>query len=122
MRGYPATSRRTRAPLEPDKRGALGVCRFVEEDPLGSAVELVGFGGTVSYCGEAHAPMFGEATDHVKNDAGLPRLVEVQAVASDYVEEVFQAQTAQRRRLKVSVATRCFSLPAWVRNRPVPAS
>jgi hypothetical protein len=36
--------------------------------------------------------MFGEAANHVKHDAGLSRLVEMEAVAGNDVEQVLEAE------------------------------
>src|SRR4051812_13935577 len=65
------------------------------EGALGPAVCRVGLLSAVSDRGEADTAELREAAHHVEDDAGLARLVEVQAVTHRDVEQVVERQAAQ---------------------------
>ena len=68
-------------------------------------------------------PSSASRAHHVEDDAGLARLVEVQAVADRDVEQVVDRQAAQEvGSSRWSVATRCFSRPLGAVNSAVPGS
>ena len=57
----------------------------------------------VADCGESNPPQFAEGTHHMKDDTGLPRLIEVNTVTRHNVEEiVWRENTVKRRSLMVT--------------------
>ena len=68
---------------------------LVQDGPFGSLVDRFGFCSGVSDGGQPYSSAFGEAADHVEDDADLSGLVEVKAVAGDDVEEIVDCQCAQ---------------------------
>ena len=68
--------------------GRLGL---LEQHALRGPVQRLGVRRRVADRGQPDPAGLREAADHVEHDAGLPRLVEVQAVAGDDVEQVVEA-------------------------------
>ena len=62
--------------------------RFLLEHRDRPCLDRIRLGGRVSDRGQSHATALPERTQHVEHHAGLPRMVEVQAVAGDDVEQV----------------------------------
>ncbi len=59
------------------------------------------FGGRVPHRREPDTAMLGDTADHVEDDTHLSRLVEVQPVAGDDVEEVVDRERSEALRLEV---------------------
>src|SRR5215204_49029 len=79
------------------KRGA----RLAQQDLLGPLVGGIGLRRGVTHSRKADTSVLGEAADHVEHDATLPRLVEVQAMASDNVKQVVDSEATQQWRFEV---------------------
>ena len=95
------TTRSAESRSHQDRRVAGGRRGLLQQDLLGPSVEGVRLGRAVADGGQTDPAVLGEAADHVEDDAGLPGLVEVQPVARHDVEQVLEAETAQRRRLEM---------------------
>ena len=79
-------------------------------------VEGLGFVTRVTYCGQPCSSQFTESAHHVKHDACLTRLTEVQVVPHDNVEKVVRRQCAVRRRLDVVAGDKELLPPIWGRE------
>ena len=96
---------------------------LVEQDPLGAPVERVRLLGRVADRGQPDPAELGQRADHVEDDAGLARLVEVQAGAGDEVEQVVDREPAQRSVTRGGRSPRGASRArSAVRNSPVAGS
>ena len=68
---------------------------------LRSAVQIFRFVRGVGDGGEPEAPLFADGVDHVKDDAGLGSVVEVQPLPDREVEQVLGGEVGVERRLLV---------------------
>ena len=57
-------------------------------------IQRLGLGVRVGHRGQAERSILTDAVDHVQDDAGLPRLVEVQAVPRHDIEQIVMREYA----------------------------
>src|SRR4051812_10943595 len=90
------TTRWAEARSDQDRGLARGGRCLLQKDLLGLPVPTVRICRAVADRSQPDPPVLGDGADHVQDDAGLARLVEVQPVPCHHVEEVVDAEPPQR--------------------------
>ena len=84
--------------------------RFLIENTNGLREQSVGFSPVVADSGQTHATMRSKRAHHVKHDAGLLRLIEMNAVTGDDVKQVVRREDSIQRRVLMVAGHETFLL------------